>query len=250
MLTIFTTPKPFAGITAVHQGNAIGSWLQMPGGEVMVMGSDGDIKFELGALEIGASYCLDIESHDSSLPYINALFGAAERLAKCDLLVYANADLILLPDILDAMKRASERFPRFLLVGQRWDVSLDDPLEFTGLWQRKLYNRITSGGVLHSVSGKDWFGWARPLGLEIPPFVVGRPGWDNKVLDMALQEGIPVIDATQCVTAIHPNHGYPDNWLYDEASEYNRALCDVPTNRGRISEATWKMTAKGEIMER
>jgi hypothetical protein len=129
-----------------------------------------------------------------------------------------------------------------LIVGQRWDVELDHPLDFDDpAWEDKLRNYVQGRGELHSVSGKDWMAWRRPLGLDIPPFVVGRPCWDNKVVDMALKAGVPVVDATRCVTAVHPEHSYPDGWLYDEASEHNRALCDVPANEGRISEATWVM---------
>jgi hypothetical protein len=231
MLTIFTTQKPYSerSITAIHQANAFESWMQIPDIEVITLDMMNEAIGIMG------------------LPYVNELFATAEPMAKNDLIVYANADLILLPDLADAMRRASEQFPRFLMVGQRRDVDLDVSMEFWGAWERELCGR----SVLHSVSGKDWFGWCRPLGLDIPPFVVGRPMWDNKLLDMALGEGIPVIDATHCVTAIHPNHGYPDGWLYDEASEHNRSLCDVPANKGRISEATWVMTeteiAKREI---
>jgi hypothetical protein len=42
----------------------------------------------------------------------------------------------------------------------------------------------------------------------VPPFAVGRPGWDNWMIYRARLLRIPVVDATRAITAIHPRHGY------------------------------------------
>jgi hypothetical protein len=245
-LTVFATPKPHKGIAAVHQRNAIKSWRHLTDVEIVVFRTD------YSALhEPGVAYVDNAPTGLNGLPYVNTLFELAEKFASNDLLCYVNADVILLSNLPGAVRRVAERFDRFLMVGQRWDVRLDEPLDFGKPdWEDRLRNYVQGHGELHSVSGKDWLIWRRPLGLDIPPFLVGRAMWDNWVVDAALEAGIPVVDATRCVTAVHPEHGYTDNWLWDAPAEHNRALCDVPPNKGRISEATWEMTAKGEIVER
>jgi len=242
MLTVFTTPKPFEGLAAVHQRNAIGSWKRLPGVEVIVFGGDRE-----ATRELGVTYIDRIPTGPGGLPYVKSLFGLAEQVAAHDLLVYANADLMLLSDLPDAVRRVADRFPRFLAVGRRWDVKLNMPLDFDLGWEGWLRDYVTAHGELHSESGKDWLAWRRPLGLDIPPLVMGRVMWDNKVVDMVLKAGIPVVDATLGVTAVHQEHGYPDGWLHDAPAEHNRALCDVPPDQGRISEATWVMTAEGNV---
>jgi len=242
MLTIFTTPKPFIGVTDVHQRNAIGSWRAL-GTEVIVFEGD-----EAIAHELGAQYVTGIRCNENGLPYVDAMYTEAQRLAQTDVIVHANADVIFLPDLLSVVERASLAMSEFLMCGQRWDVNLDTPLDFDSDWQTQVRSAMRSS-ELHSVSGKDWFAFARPLRLEIPPLLIGRAGWDNWLLDTAVKVGIPVIDATQVVTCVHPRHDYShlagglqEAHIDGVEATYNKELANVPTNKGRISEATWVMT--------
>jgi hypothetical protein len=43
---------------------------------------------------------------------------------------------------------------------------------------------------------------------NLPPFAVGRPYWDDWFVERALRCGIPVIDASSVVLALHQNHDY------------------------------------------
>lgn len=43
---------------------------------------------------------------------------------------------------------------------------------------------------------------------DIPPFAIGRPGWDNWMIYRARSMKAPVIDATRVITAVHQNHDY------------------------------------------
>ena len=243
MLTIFTTPKPFIGVTDVHQRNAIGSWRAL-GAEIIVFEGDKAI-----AHELGARYVTGIRCNESGLPYVDAMYTEAQRLVQMDVIVHANADVIFLPDLLSAVERASLAMSEFLMCGQRWDVDLNEPLDFDSDWQAQVHSAMR-GSELHSVSGKDWFAFARPLRLAIPPLLIGRAGWDNWLLDTAVKVGIPVIDATQMVTCVHPRHDYDhlpgglqEAHIDGAEAMYNKGLANVPTNKGRISEATWIMTA-------
>lgn len=241
-VTIFTTPKPFVGLTEIHQRNAIRSWVAL-GAEVIVFEGK-----ECIAHELGARYVTGIHCNERGLPYVNAMYEEAQRLARNDILVHANADVIFLPDLLSAVERASLTMPEFLMCGQRWDVDLNESLNFQDDWQAMVMEAVKHG-ELHSVSGKDWFAFRRPLRLDIPDLLIGRAGWDNWILDTAIKVGIPVIDATDCVTCVHPRHNYShlpgglrEAHIDGAEAMYNKRLANVPTNQGRISEATWVMT--------
>lgn len=243
MLTIFTTPAPFVGKANIHQRNAIRSF-QLLTDDVLVFKGDQHITEKLGACHVPSVSCNSI-----GLPYIGSLFGTAELGAKYNLMVYANADTILMSDLLLAVASAAERFDRFLLVGQRRDVDLDVPLTFGPFWEAELREYALAHGELHSVSGKDWMAFRRPLGLDFPPFVVARPMWDNWTLDMCLRLGVPVIDATADVTAIHPNHAVAKGRLDGPWAKHNNETGKVKANKGRISEATHTMIA-GNIIRK
>ena len=53
----------------------------------------------------------------------------------------------------------------------------------------------------------DWFVFTAGLFGDIPPFAIGRAGFDNWLVWKARQVGI-VVDATHDVRAIHQAHGY------------------------------------------
>ena len=238
-ITIFTTTKPFVGMTAIHQSNAIGSWLAL-GADVIVFGGE--------PIE-GTQHVPDIRCNENGLPFVDAMYTEAQKLAQTNVLVHANADVVFLPDLLSAVERARLSLSEFLMCGQRWDVDLNEPLDFEGNWRVTVMKTVASIGKLHSVSGKDWYAFARPLRLDIPPLLIGRAGWDNWILDTAVKVGIPVIDATEVVTAVHPNHDYShvpgglqEAHIDGPEAVYNKELANVPTNKGRISEATWIMT--------
>ncbi len=56
--------------------------------------------------------------------------------------------------------------------------------------------------------GSDYFVYPREVDFGLPPFAVGRPGWDNWMIGRALQLGFPVIDMTPSTTVVHQNHDY------------------------------------------
>jgi hypothetical protein len=234
--SIFGTPRPFVGKADIHQRNAIKSWT-LHSDDVLLFDAPEHIAHELGTRHISG-----VRRNDIGLPYIDEMFRIAQILAEYDLMAYVNADVVLGYGLGEALGRAAARFDRFLLCGQRYDVDLDEPLDFSQDWRIILERIIAMCGVLHSVSGKDWFGFRRPFPIDLPPFVVGRAMWDNYVLDAHLKAGVPVIDATQVVTVAHPNHEIAEGRLGGRWHDYNMALGNVPSNQGRISEATWEMT--------
>ncbi|MCK4784799.1 MAG: hypothetical protein KAV87_13690, partial [Desulfobacteraceae bacterium] len=156
-------------------------------------------------------------------------FDQVLETANHELVCYVNSDIILLSDFLQAVRQVN--LARFLLVGQRWDLDINRNWGFQGAWEEKKLRRLTADyGELHPPSGSDYFVFQRNSRLgKLPPFAVGRPGWDNWLIYRARYLRIPVIDMTRVTTVIHQNHNYNhvqqkegDAWEGPEARENRR----------------------------
>ena len=124
MLTFFAIPKPFRGHIGVIQRNAIQSWVKTcPGCEVILFGNDEGTAET--ASELGLRHIPDVPCNRQGTPLVSGMFGDAQRVATHDILAYVNADIILMSDFLQAVRDVSDQVERFLMVGQRWDVAID-----------------------------------------------------------------------------------------------------------------------------
>ncbi len=124
------------------------------------------------------------------------------------MLAYVNADIILLPDFVDAVRTIP--FKQFLLAGQRWDVDLRTPIAFDDpRWQQDLGATVAVADLAND-HWIDYFVLPRDSSLinELPPFAVGRPMWDNWLIRQARLRRVPVIDGTSSITAVHQRHDY------------------------------------------
>lgn len=208
MLTLFSIPKPFHGHIATIQRNAIKSWTMLQGTEVVLFGQDEGTAE--AAKEFGSRYVPDIERNEYGTPLLNDLFYKAQSLADGQL-CYVNADIILMDDFIQAVRVVVSTRPRFLMVGQRWDLEMKAPFEFVSGWQEQLRSRLRGESSRHGKMGIDYFVFQPGLYRDIPPFAIGRTVWDNWLISRALALGVPVIDATDVVTAVHQNHDYQHN---------------------------------------
>lgn len=208
MLTLFTTPKPFRGHTGTIQRNALASWTRLdPGVEVVLIGDDEGASAV--ARELAIRHFPEAPRHPSGFKYLNALFAHAQQIARNPLVCYANCDIIILPDILDSVRRVSQQLPRFLMLGRRRDLDVTEPIAFEDAnWSSQIRERALREGVERPGQWIDYFVFPRGLYSEIPPFVIGRIAWDNWLVWRALSMHAPVVDATKCVCAIHQNHDY------------------------------------------
>ena len=204
-ITLFAIPKPFEGDVAVIQRNAVESWARL-GREVEVVLLGDDKGVAEAASAVGARHLGPVETTEYGTPLLSSAFEVARRGSTRRLLAYVNADIILLRDFVDAVRRID--FPTFLAAGRRWNVSLGRPFDFGPCYEERL-RALVSTGELAPPDAIDYFVFDRegPL-TEVPPFAVGRPGWDNWMIYRARRLRIPVVDATRAITAIHPRHGY------------------------------------------
>jgi hypothetical protein len=209
MITFFATPKPFRGHIGVIQRNAIQSWkLTHPDAEVILFGN------EEGAAEVaaglGARHEPEVDRNSHGTPLLSSLFERADRLAGHDRLCFLNADILLTEDFLAASARLAQLRERSLMVGRRCDVDIKEPLDFSKPdWRESVRSLARERGRLRPPQWIDYFVFPRDLlRAQVPDFAVGRPGYDNWLLWKVRSMGVPVVDATPVVLAIHQNHDY------------------------------------------
>src|SRR6266576_6736037 len=112
MLTIFTVPKPFEGDIGRIQRNAIFSWKRLdPVCQVILCGDTPDL--DHGANQFGVDRATGIACTEFGTPLVSSAFGRAADLSRHDVLCYANADLIFLPDFLTAVRTVVSERERF-----------------------------------------------------------------------------------------------------------------------------------------
>lgn len=249
MITLFTAPKPFVGHIDTIQRNALVSWtLLRPECETLLFGD------EEGAAEVCNEFCLrqitEVRCNEYGTPLVSNIFQTAQALARHSVVGYVNADIILMDDFLEAVARVIKRKHRFLIVGSRWDLRLNEHLDFGPHWQKRLRAHLVENGQLHRPTGTDFFVFPRGMLKDLPPFVVGRPVWDNWLLYNARKRGIAVIDITRAVSVVHQNHdhshvpnGSGRSWEGPEA-DYNRQLMGSRDHLFKLIDATHILTPR------
>jgi len=249
MITIFTLPKPFKGHINIIQRNAVKSWMKL-GCEVILMGDDEGVRET--ADEFGLQHIGNIRKNNFGTPLLSSAFETAQRVARNNILVYINADMILTSDFIPVIKKINKSI--FLMNGRRWDLDIKEELNFNNSdWERELHQRVKREGQLHGYSGIDYFIFPRELPHDLPDFAVGRVGWDNWLIYHLRSLKIPVIDATQMILAVHQNHGFSHSKFGDEKKKRvegpelkeNFRLAGGLSNMITIREADWILTGQG-----
>jgi len=207
LLTLFTAPKPFIDPHIVNiQRNALESWKALgQEAEILVFGRDEGIAEN--TRELGIQHIPEVACNSHGTPLISSMLTLAREKSNCPFLGIINADILLFPDILVAIRSVEGKFKKFLLAGQRWDMEVNERI--SGLDNFVEFKRkIFSEGTLHPPMGSDYFIFPRACYQEIPEFAIGRAGWDNWFIYKSRFEGWPVIDSTQDITVVHQNHDY------------------------------------------
>src|SRR5579862_8408808 len=119
MITFFTTGKPFTGHNGVIQRNALKSWtLAAPGAEVMLFGDEegaAETARDLGIQHVAQVERAEMagEANRCGPKILRSFFDAAQRMARHDVVCYANCDIVLLGFLSSGATaaRVQERFP-------------------------------------------------------------------------------------------------------------------------------------------
>lgn len=250
MLTFFTTAKPFVGHIDIIQRNAIRSWQKLhPDIEIILMGDDAGAA-EVCA-EMGLRHIPTVRRNKYGTKYLADIYEQAQAAARHELVCHINCDIILKADFLGAVKRVAASDKRFLMAGRRWDVDVTAPIDFSEAdWEQRIDELAAMEQRQRPPQWIDYFVFSRGLFAgQVPAFVIGRPGWDNWLLWYPLSIGVPVVDASSVVRAVHQNHDYgyhPQGekgvWEGEEAQENYR----LHTGKfATLANATYVMTKRG-----
>ena len=233
-LTLFSTPKPFTNPhIATIQRNAIHSWTLLPETEVILVGDEAGMT-EVAA-EFGLRHLPEVARNSWGTPLLSDIFAQARAAAQSDILCFVNADILLMPDLIEAVKKIKGQAEEFLLVGRRWNMDVTETLDFSEGWVERLRERTFREGSWHVLAGSDYFVFPKALYADMPDFAIGRSGWDNWTIFHARHRGWPTISATPDVMIVHQNHDYSHlpggKPHYDqEESQENIRLARGPEN--------------------
>ena len=208
MITIFTTTKDFIGEFDIIQKNALKSWRALSEDiEIILIGES--IGGQEVAKNIDGKYLTKVKMSHENTPTIGGLFEIAEANGKYDILCYVNADIILPESILNVIEVLKKNKKRFLAVGHRWDLDINESIDFKRSNDtEKFWSYAKNKSIKHAPTGIDYFIFRKNTFKNIPPLTIGRPGWDNWLLWKTRRMRVPLIDLSDRIFAIHQNHSY------------------------------------------
>jgi hypothetical protein len=248
MLTIFSTPKPFRGHAGIIQRNAIKSWTLLdPDYEIILFGD------EAGTAEVAAEFGIrhepEVRRSEYGTKRLDYMFSRAQEIGRHDLFCYANCDLVFLQSFRQAVKSTATWRRQFLMVGQRRNTPVTEPLDFDKAeWEAQLRDFSLRSGELTWRAAVEYFVCPRGLYRDMPPFVVGRVCWDPWIVWKAHLMGLPVVDATPTAFVVHQNHdhGYHPRGVEgvqtDVESERNRRLAGGQRHLYNIEHAAFRVS--------
>ncbi|MBL8889572.1 MAG: hypothetical protein JNL67_06305 [Planctomycetaceae bacterium] len=253
-LCLLTIPKPHLGTVERLQNNAFDSWRRL-GDQVHVILLGDEPGVAESARDFGFGHVPKIQRNRFGTPIIGSAFKLARQSTAATQLLYTNADILFDRSLLSAAA-AVDSWPqnRYLAIGQRIESDLETDIrqwpesklcEWTQQ-QRQVRPRA-------SILCKDYFLFPRHLFNTVPDFAVGRGNWDNWMVYHAHCQGIPVIDLTHQVAALHQAHDHQHSGnrrqAYvsgDEARENQRLAGGRHLLLG--SHASHRLNEQGEVV--
>jgi hypothetical protein len=202
-------PKPFRGHSEVIQRNAIKSWtLLHPDIEVILFGEEEGVADVAG--ELGIRHELHVKRNEFGTPLLDSVLDRAHEIARHPILCYVNCDIVLLHDFSDAVSKVAAWRDQFLMVGRRWDTDVAELIDFSPPdWGKRLRTLALQTNRQRSPQWIDYFAFSRGLyHQQVPPFAIGRPGYDQWMVWFARNSRAAVVDASGSVVAVHQNHDY------------------------------------------
>jgi hypothetical protein len=253
-ITIFSAPKAFTNShVAVIQCNAMRSWLHL-GKEVTAAVIGEEAGMAEAVAEVNADVTRDIDLHQftdvarnsAGTPLVSSIFALARQASPSPVMAYVNADILLLPDFVQAVRCVAEQSRKFLIIGQRWDLDLPSLFDFSTGWDQRLVEEVKIHARLHAPAGSDFFVFPRELFTEMPDFAIGRAGWDNWMIYEARQQGWLVVDGTPAMMVIHQDHDYshlPGGKPHYELpeSQQNQTLAGGSANLYMVLDSTCEL---------
>lgn len=225
MLTLFCVLKPFTDphISAI-QHNALQSWRRVYGDvEILVFGDRAGVHETCDML--GITFVPGLRQGETGRDLMSDAFNRVSEIAQYDTLCYVNGDIILPPNFADVVRAID--CERYLGIGERWDTPLTEALTFPPGWWQHVSAYAREHGRSPGSCSMDYFVHKRGQFSPMPDIYAGSWYSDNYLVATARQMGIPVVDLTEVVFAIHQNHTHPgglDAWSKGIESMQSKAL--------------------------
>lgn len=208
-LTIFTSPKPFTHSEHINiiQRNTVKAMTHLgPEVDALLIGDEEGMAGV--ASECAIPHITGVKQNQYGTPLISSIFGLARQNSTSPYLACINADNLVMPDFVQAARQVAQQEKDFILIGQRWDIDILEPLDFSSGWDKRLRDDIQRRGVLRTPGCSDYFIFPREFYADIHPFALGRSGWDNWMIFWARRKRWKVVNITPSATIGHQNHDY------------------------------------------
>ena len=204
------------------QLNTVRALQLLPGVDVVVFSKDREVATAVAQHGEGAEVVADFETNKYGTPKLKSMFRHVEHHGNSQMFGYTNGDILFCDELVHTLKtvlaavQSGQLTKRVLVVGKRYNYAM--PERFSS--SSPLY--IKSAADVHRVidvmrpatkpfqdDAQDFFiitpgtfVWDR-----IPDFVVGRPAYDNWLVDHAFHDGIDTVDVSKTVHAVHQTDG-------------------------------------------
>jgi len=260
MITLFSTCKPFRGLYANIQWNALASWARsVPRPDVILFGDDTGTA--QAAREFGFQHIPDIRTQNLEeadmgrpheirqvrKPFLPDMIEIAQQIATTDYLAFVNADILLANLTATIARICSQLPPKFLLIGRRRNVKITQRFDFPLGWSKRLLGQ----SYLHPPCGKDYLVFPKHLWSNLPELAVGYIGFDDYLVNHTLALNIPVIDATKQVLVFHQEHPIRQRGDAGDTKNFQALGYESPEAIGGFTtDATWVLDADGKLRKK
>jgi hypothetical protein len=267
VLTVASIPKPFVGTIGDLQRNALASWRAI-GSDTQILLLGDETGVGEAAEAAGAEHVAALERDASGTPRLDSAFAHLRERARHAVVCFVNADIVFLDDVPPALAAVSAFAPRFLTIGQSRDLPVEAGAVGAPGWQSQLRDRALRDGRFRGAGAIDYFLFDRDLFADVPPFAIGRAGFDNWLIWRARSLDVPVVDATADIAAVHQSHDYAhlaggklEAYLGDEAAmnvelaggkAHLFSICDAShrLRGGRVTRNPWAAFRIGDRVRR
>lgn len=202
----------------------------------------------------------DMRSYEFKLPYVNRLLQEGRDHSRAPHILYMNMDIVFLENITDILLNVRHHVQKPHLLLHSYAVRFRPGRSYDWAHERLL--------LLHDLQADnityEYPGWGcelfvvdrgNPLFRRMPPFLIGRRGWDNWVMQFGnTNPNIMSIDITALLTVVHFDHGGAVAGRDTEAmngpgAAYNdQVLLDSGGyNYGNIACSKYEASANGSI---
>ena len=210
ILTLFTTFRNSESKRCIHE-NTIRIWRQLSPDVILILFTEGNSSDPKGIPNFAVQHGWHVfpvpKTSPMGIPVLRHMFLEAQKNFNTTFYCYANGDILFDRNLTDTIRllQTSARgghINKLLVVGRRSNWYVGEGVPLMNLTQvghfAKNSSLFQADAQDYFLTTRDGYPWA-----TIPNFVVGRVAYDNWLVVTALTKKIPVVDATETVTALH-----------------------------------------------